>query len=82
MTDVKKPENLSPEDLEKPTGGAYISDDTGCYTTFKCPVYGCLQEVQWKGNYAKKTDYKPPICGNHGCDMIIAEVIDLYPGLR
>ncbi|MCQ2752497.1 MAG: hypothetical protein MJ189_05320 [Coriobacteriales bacterium] len=74
MIDVKKPENLSPQDLEKTTGGAGSSCEPIYYTHFKCPVACCEKGIVWKGDYSNKTNYNPPKCPSDGVDMVIAYV--------
>ena len=72
MADPKKPENLSSQDLEKPTGGT----STEWLTIFECPISWCAETVTWPGDYSNNNSYTPPKCPIHDEDMYISNVVD------
>ena len=72
MKEVKKLENLSPEDLEKVSGGLEHLDEPVYTTVFLCP--SCSVVTFKKGDYSEKTDYDPPKCSHCGADMTICNV--------
>ena len=76
MTDEKNLKNLSPQDLEKASGGWTHHDEPVTFTVFVCP--SCAYRDFWDGDYSEKTDYDPPKCYHCGTEMVIFAVKTEY----
>ncbi|MCQ2752498.1 MAG: hypothetical protein MJ189_05325, partial [Coriobacteriales bacterium] len=76
MIDEKNLNNLSPQDLEKASGGLTPLDEPVYSTLFLCP--SCSVGSLKKGDYSKMTDYDPPKCSHCGADMVICTVRKEY----